>query len=144
MESALLDTAGGRAYNVHPATPDYPGRDPQLAIVGQYNCINALELSGEYTRASELLLKSGLREAFADDGSWLFNLIWLDLQRQADCCRHSPAHASAAAHSRAAAAASTVITPAVPLTSAACGAESLSWVPHTAALRVVSMRPRVS
>ena len=52
--------------------------DPQLAMTGRYNYINALELSGEYLRASKLLLKSGLREAFADEPLNLLKLRWLE------------------------------------------------------------------
>ena len=29
IPKSLLDQVRGRAFNVHPATPDYPGRDPQ-------------------------------------------------------------------------------------------------------------------
>jgi tetratricopeptide (TPR) repeat protein len=53
-------------------------RDPQLAMTGRYNYINALELSGEYRRASRLLLKSGLRDAFAAEPLNLLKLSWLE------------------------------------------------------------------
>ena len=29
LPASLLEGVGGRAFNVHPASPDYPGRDPQ-------------------------------------------------------------------------------------------------------------------
>ncbi|HKH48467.1 MAG TPA: hypothetical protein VKM72_27710 [Thermoanaerobaculia bacterium] len=52
--------------------------DPQLAVTGQYNYIYNLELSGDYRRASRLLLESGLREAFADEPLNLLKLRWLE------------------------------------------------------------------
>lgn len=53
-------------------------RDPQLETTGRYNYIYNLDLSGEYLQASELLLQSGLREAFADEPLNLLKLRWLE------------------------------------------------------------------
>ena len=55
-----------------------PERDPQLAAIGRYGLLNALELCGEYREAGRLLLESGLREAFADDPLNLAKLRWLE------------------------------------------------------------------
>lgn len=55
-----------------------PERDPQLAAIGRYGLLNALELCGEYRQAGRLLLESGLREAFADDPLNLAKLRWLE------------------------------------------------------------------
>lgn len=55
-----------------------PERDPQLAAIGRYGLLNALELCGEYREAGRLLLESGLREAFEDDPLNLAKLRWLE------------------------------------------------------------------
>jgi tetratricopeptide (TPR) repeat protein len=55
-----------------------PVRDPQLAASGQYNYINALELSENYHQASRLLLESGLRKCFANEPLNLLKLRWLE------------------------------------------------------------------
>lgn len=55
-----------------------PEHDPQLAAIGRYGLLNALELCGEYREAGRLLLESGLREAFADDPLNLARLRWLE------------------------------------------------------------------
>jgi tetratricopeptide (TPR) repeat protein len=53
-------------------------RDPHLATIGQYCYVYSLADCGEYIRASELLLKSGLREAFAAEPLNLLKLRWLE------------------------------------------------------------------
>ena len=55
-----------------------PERDPQLAAIGRYGLLNALELSGRYREAGGLLLESGLREAFSRDPLNLAKLRWLE------------------------------------------------------------------
>jgi tetratricopeptide (TPR) repeat protein len=55
-----------------------PARDAQLAAIGRYCYILSLADCGEHLRASELLLKSGLRETFAAEPLNLLKLRWLE------------------------------------------------------------------
>ena len=55
-----------------------PDRDPQLVSVGQHGLINLTARSGDYRKAGELLLKSGLRQAFADAPLALGKVRWLE------------------------------------------------------------------
>ena len=53
-------------------------RDPQLAAIGRHCYILSLADCGEHLRASELLLKSGLREEYAAEPLNLLKLRWLE------------------------------------------------------------------
>jgi tetratricopeptide (TPR) repeat protein len=53
-------------------------RDPQLIETAQHNLLFALADAGEYREASELLLRSGLRQKFADDPLNLLRLRWVE------------------------------------------------------------------
>jgi tetratricopeptide (TPR) repeat protein len=53
-------------------------RDPRLAAIGQCSLIHSLVECGEFRQAGHLLLKSGLREAFAKDPLNLIKLRWLE------------------------------------------------------------------
>jgi tetratricopeptide (TPR) repeat protein len=53
-------------------------RDPQLIEAAQHNLLFALADAGEYREASELLLRSGLRQKFADDPLNLLRLRWVE------------------------------------------------------------------
>ncbi len=55
-----------------------PDRDPQLIETTQHNLLDALADAGEYREASELLLRSGLRQKFADDPLNLLRLRWVE------------------------------------------------------------------
>jgi hypothetical protein len=55
-----------------------PADDPQLVAIGRQCLINNLASSGEYSEASELLLKSGLRQYFAEDPLILLKIRWLE------------------------------------------------------------------
>jgi tetratricopeptide (TPR) repeat protein len=55
-----------------------PDRDPRLVTVGQQGLINLVARSGDYRQAGELLLKSGLRQAFGDAPIALGKLRWLE------------------------------------------------------------------
>lgn len=55
-----------------------PGRDPQLAAVAHQALLDAMVDCGEFRRAAELLLESGLRQAFASDPLNLLRLRWLE------------------------------------------------------------------
>jgi tetratricopeptide (TPR) repeat protein len=55
-----------------------PERDPQLIETTQHNLLDALADAGEYREASELLLRSGLRQKFADDPLNLLRLRWVE------------------------------------------------------------------
>lgn len=54
------------------------GRDPQLVAIAQQALSHALLENGEYRRASELLLESGIRQAFAAQPLNLLRLRWLE------------------------------------------------------------------
>jgi tetratricopeptide (TPR) repeat protein len=85
---ALISKGINTAYDDHPGEAVEllregldliePERDPQLAAIGRYGLLNALELSGEYREAARLLLESGLREAFSNDPLNLAKLRWLE------------------------------------------------------------------
>jgi tetratricopeptide (TPR) repeat protein len=51
---------------------------PELGNIGRQALLNALTDCGEYQRASRLLLRSGLREAFADEPIHLLKLRWVE------------------------------------------------------------------
>ena len=53
-------------------------RDPQLVPVSQQGLLHALTNCGEYQQASRLLLRSGLREAFAAEPINLLKLRWVE------------------------------------------------------------------
>lgn len=53
-------------------------RDPQLIETAQHNLLFALADAGQYREASELLLRSGLRQKFADDPLNLLRLRWVE------------------------------------------------------------------
>src|SRR3954470_4331292 len=53
-------------------------RDPELIETAQHNLLFALADAGEYREASELLLRSGLRQKFADDPLNLLRLRWVE------------------------------------------------------------------
>ena len=53
-------------------------REPQLIETAQHNLLFALADAGEYREASELLLRSGLRQKFADDPLNLLRLRWVE------------------------------------------------------------------
>ncbi len=55
-----------------------PDLDPRLVMIGQQGLINLMARSGSYREAGELLLKSGLRQAFADAPIALGKLRWLE------------------------------------------------------------------
>ncbi|HEY4561590.1 MAG TPA: hypothetical protein VIJ36_01345 [Thermoanaerobaculia bacterium] len=55
-----------------------PDRDPRLVRVGQHGLINLTARSGDYRKAGELLLKSGLRQAFAGAPLALAKIRWLE------------------------------------------------------------------
>lgn len=53
-------------------------REPQTLWAGRQSLINALLGAGEYRKASEMLLRSGLRQAFAQDALSLLKLRWTE------------------------------------------------------------------
>jgi hypothetical protein len=53
-------------------------RDPELGFIGTFNVLDVLTRSGEHRRAGEILLKSGLRQAFARDDLLLLKLRWTE------------------------------------------------------------------
>ncbi|HEY2294667.1 MAG TPA: hypothetical protein VGM86_28535 [Thermoanaerobaculia bacterium] len=53
-------------------------RDPELIETAQHNLLFALADAGEYREASELLLRSGLRQKFVDDPLNLLRLRWVE------------------------------------------------------------------
>lgn len=53
-------------------------RDPQLVETAQHNFVDALAEAGEYRAAGALLLKSGLRQKFADDPLNLLRVRWVE------------------------------------------------------------------
>ncbi len=53
-------------------------RDPELIETARHNLLFALADAGEYREASELLLRSGLRQKFADDPLNLLRLRWVE------------------------------------------------------------------
>lgn len=53
-------------------------RDPELIETAKHNLLFALADAGEYREASELLLRSGLRQKFADDPLNLLRLRWVE------------------------------------------------------------------
>lgn len=53
-------------------------RDPQLASVANQALLDAMVDCGEFRRAAELLLESGLRQAFASDPLNLLRLRWVE------------------------------------------------------------------
>jgi tetratricopeptide (TPR) repeat protein len=55
-----------------------PERDPNLFASGQFNRLAALVEADEYVEASSVLMKSDLRQAFADDPLNLLKLRWLE------------------------------------------------------------------
>lgn len=55
-----------------------PERDSQLAFVANQALLDAMVDSGEFRRAAELLLESGLRQAFASDPLNLLRLRWVE------------------------------------------------------------------
>jgi len=55
-----------------------PGRDPELAAITEYLLIHTVVDCGNFREASERLLASGLREAFAEDPLNLAKLRWLE------------------------------------------------------------------
>jgi hypothetical protein len=55
-----------------------PDRDPRLVRVGQHGLINLTARSGDYRKAGELLLQSGLRQAFAGAPLALAKIRWLE------------------------------------------------------------------
>jgi tetratricopeptide (TPR) repeat protein len=69
-----------------------PNQEPQLVSVGQQCLITLLTLSGEHQEAGTLLLKSGLRQSFADSPLNLLKLRWLEGRISAGFGRLSSAH----------------------------------------------------
>lgn len=55
-----------------------PDRDSQLAFVANQALLDAMVDCGEFRRAAELLLESGLRQAFASDPLNLLRLRWVE------------------------------------------------------------------
>ena len=55
-----------------------PDLDPQLVFVSRHGLLHALTDCGEYQQASRLLLRSGLREAFAAEPINLLKLRWVE------------------------------------------------------------------
>lgn len=55
-----------------------PGRGGQLTAIGQEGLLHALVDCGEYREASGLLLRSGLRQAFAGEPLNLLKLRWVE------------------------------------------------------------------
>ena len=55
-----------------------PARDPKLVSMGHYDLLNALVDCSELGQAGELLLRSGLRQAFADEPLNLLRLRWIE------------------------------------------------------------------
>ena len=55
-----------------------PGRDPRLLALGQHDLLNALVECGDYREAGEMLLSSGLGQAFAEDPVNLLRLRWVE------------------------------------------------------------------
>jgi tetratricopeptide (TPR) repeat protein len=55
-----------------------PGRDPHLITVSQQVLLDALTDSGEYRKASRLLLQSGFRKAFEGEPLNLLKLRWME------------------------------------------------------------------
>jgi tetratricopeptide (TPR) repeat protein len=55
-----------------------PDRDPQLFMVGQQGLINLIARSGDHRKAGEMLLRSGLRQAFAGAPIALGKLRWME------------------------------------------------------------------
>jgi tetratricopeptide (TPR) repeat protein len=53
-------------------------RDPQLLVVCRQHLLFSMAANGEYTEAAALLLKSGLREAFADEPLNRLKVRWLE------------------------------------------------------------------
>lgn len=53
-------------------------RDPQLAAIAQQALLDAMVDCGEFRRAAEILLESGLRQAFASDPLNLLRLRWVE------------------------------------------------------------------
>lgn len=53
-------------------------RDQQLGVTARHNLLLALVDSGQYREAGRMLLKAGLREAFADDPVNLLRLRWTE------------------------------------------------------------------
>ena len=64
-----------------------PNRDPGLQDSSALNIIYALTGCGEYGRASERLLRSGLRQAFASEPLNLLKLRWVEGSIHAGCGR---------------------------------------------------------
>ncbi|HEX2224253.1 MAG TPA: hypothetical protein VHN15_08600, partial [Thermoanaerobaculia bacterium] len=54
------------------------GRDPQLTAVANQALLDAMVDCGEFCRAAELLLESGLRQAFSSDPLNLLRLRWVE------------------------------------------------------------------
>lgn len=57
-----------------------PQRDPEFGLIGMQNLIDALIRSRAYGKAGELLLKSGLRQAFERDPIALLKIRWTEAQ----------------------------------------------------------------
>ncbi len=55
-----------------------PQRDPELGLMGTQSLIDALIRSRSYRKAGELLLKSGLRQAFERDPIALLKIRWTE------------------------------------------------------------------
>ncbi len=55
-----------------------PQRDPEFGLMGTQNLIDALVGSRAYRKAGELLLKSGLRQAFERDPIALLKIRWTE------------------------------------------------------------------
>lgn len=60
-----------------------PKRDVRLARVGAYTLIVCMTDSGEHRKAAELLLRSGLAQAFADEPLNALRLRWVESKIQA-------------------------------------------------------------
>lgn len=70
-----------------------PGRDPALIRAAQQAMLSNLVDSGEYVRASGLLLESGLGEAFADEPLNRLRLRWVEARIHAGMGRLKRAEA---------------------------------------------------
>jgi tetratricopeptide (TPR) repeat protein len=55
-----------------------PERDPEMVLWGQQCLVTSYVRSGEYRKAGELLLKSNLRESFADNPIILLRIRWTE------------------------------------------------------------------
>jgi tetratricopeptide (TPR) repeat protein len=66
-------------------------RDPQLIETAQHNLLDALADAGDFREASELLLRSGLRQKFAEDPLNLLRLRWVEAKILAGHGRYAEA-----------------------------------------------------